>query len=119
METKQTRSKKVKKDDMVYVLSGNSRGQTGKVSRVLGDRVVIQGVNQRKRHVKPTRDAKGGIVTIERSIHISNVRVSIDSKPVKLKRQVNKDGSHELVYGKEGKETSYRTLRKAETKSKA
>lgn len=116
METKQTRSKRVKKDDTVYVLSGNSRGQSGKVLRVLGDRVVIQGVNQRKRHVKPTRDAKGGIVTIERSIHASNVKISIDSKPVKLRRQVNKDGSSELVYGQEGKETSYRTLRKPDSK---
>lgn len=66
----------VRKDSEVYIRSGNFRGQTGKVLRVLGDKVVVQGINQRKKHVKPTRDQKGGIVTIEKPLHISNVCVA-------------------------------------------
>lgn len=68
-----------RKDDDVYVISGNSRGMTGKILRVLDDKVVVQGINLRKKHVKPTRDQKGGIITIERPIHISNVRLSRES----------------------------------------
>lgn len=103
---------KIRKDDTVYVISGNARGQTGKVLRMMGDRVVIQGVNLRKRHVKPTRDSKGGIVSIERSIHVSNVRLSIDGQPVKLKTKVHSNGDRELVYAKGDKLVTYRKLHK-------
>lgn len=70
----------IRKDEEVFVRSGNFRGQTGKVMRVLGDKVVVQGINQRKKHVKPTRDQKGGIVTIEKPIHISNVCLARKAK---------------------------------------
>lgn len=106
------RAKKIRKDDTVYVISGNARGQTGKVLRMMGDRVVIQGVNLRKRHVKPTRESKGGIVSIERSIHVSNVRLSVDGKPVKLKTKVQQNGNRELAYEKDGKLVTYRKLHK-------
>lgn len=65
--------KSIRKDDQVYVISGNSRGMTGKVLRVLGQKVVVQGVNLRQKHVKPTREQKGSITTIERPVHISNL----------------------------------------------
>lgn len=103
---------RIRKEDTVYVMSGNSRGQSGKVLRIMGDRVVVQGVNLRKRHVKPTREQKGGIVAIERSIHISNVKLSVDGAPVKLKTKVDKKGARELVYEKDGKQISHRKLRK-------
>lgn len=74
-----TKKSAPRKDDEVYVLSGNSRGMTGKILRKLGDKVIVQGVNLRKKHVKPTRDQKGGIVTIERPIHISNVKLTRES----------------------------------------
>jgi large subunit ribosomal protein L24 len=74
-----TKKRAPRKDDEVYVLSGNSRGMTGKILRKLGDKVIVQGVNLRKKHVKPTRDQKGGIVTIERPIHISNVKLTRES----------------------------------------
>lgn len=70
METKQGQ---IKKDAEVYILAGEYRKKSGKVMKVLGDKVVVQGVNVRKKHVKPNRGQKGGIVTIEKPIHISNV----------------------------------------------
>ena len=74
------KKKNICKDEEVFVRSGNFRGQTGRVMRVLGDKVVIQGINQRKKHVKANRDQKGGIVTIEKPIHISNVCLARKTK---------------------------------------
>lgn len=66
---------KIRKGDNVFVISGNSRGKTGKVKRVSGERVVIEGINVRKKHVKPTRTSKGGIIDLEMPIHVSNVKI--------------------------------------------
>lgn len=73
------KKKTIRKDELVYVMSGNSRGMTGKVLRVLGDKVIVQGVNLRKKHVKPTRDQKGSIVTMEKPVHISNLSPARES----------------------------------------
>ena len=101
---------KIRKDDEVVVIAGNDREKVGKVLRVIGDTVVIQGINVRKKHVKSTREAKGGIITIERPIHISNVMLSIDGKGVKLRSKKMGDGKKELYYRRDGKDVTYREL---------
>jgi large subunit ribosomal protein L24 len=111
METT-ARKSKIRKDDSVYVIAGNAKGQSGKVLRVLGDRIIVQGVNMRKKHVKPTQGSKGGIVTMERSVHVSNVKLSVDGQPVRLKTRVSKDGSRELGFKKGEEWVSYRKLHK-------
>jgi large subunit ribosomal protein L24 len=66
----------VKRNDIVKVLAGKDRGKQGKVIRVLPqrERVIVEGVNLAKRHVKArARNQKGGIVDKEMPIHISNV----------------------------------------------
>lgn len=103
-------TKKIRKDDTVLVLSGNSRGKTGKVIRVNGEKAVVQGVNVRKKHVRPTRTSKGGIVEMEMPLHVSNLKVSLDGKPVKLHVKETKDGKRELVYKSGSKDVVYRTL---------
>ena len=68
----------VHKNDMVLVISGNSRGKSGKVLRVIPDkqRVLVEGVNIRKRNTKPTRQMPaGGILEREQPVHASNVMV--------------------------------------------
>ena len=70
------RKRKIRKDDEVIVLTGRDKGKRGAVLRVVTktDRVLVQGVNVTKRHVKPTQaDPQGGIVEREAPIHISNV----------------------------------------------
>ncbi|OGB64929.1 MAG: 50S ribosomal protein L24 [Caldithrix sp. RBG_13_44_9] len=70
--------KKIVKNDSVMVLSGKSRGKTGKVLKVFTEkgRAVVEGVNLIKRHQRPTKDLpRGGIVEKEGSIHISNLKV--------------------------------------------
>ncbi len=66
----------VKKGDTVKVLSGKSRGKTAKVLQVLPreSRVIVEGVNIRKRHMKPRRQGeKGQIITSPAPIAVANV----------------------------------------------
>jgi len=107
-------SKKIRKGDKVIVLAGNDRGQTGHVLRVLGEKVVIQGINIRKKHVKKSQaNPQGGIVELEKPVHSSNVSVCTDdNKPVKLKVRFNSKGERELFYKLDGKEVLYRAVKK-------
>lgn len=67
---------KIAKGDRVRVVRGNYRDQEGTVLRVIADKntVLVEGVNMRKRHMRPSQaNPDGGIVSSEAPIHISNV----------------------------------------------
>lgn len=66
---------KIRKDDQVIVLKGKDRGRQGRVTKVRDDRLIVEGINVSKKHVKPNpqRGVQGGIIEKEMSIHISNV----------------------------------------------
>lgn len=67
---------KIREKDKVKVITGKDKGKIGTVLRVLKEenRVLVEGVNMVKRHVKPgTVSKEGGIVSIEKPIDISNV----------------------------------------------
>lgn len=67
----------VKRNDMVTVIAGNDKGKSGKILRVYPDknRVIVEGVNMRKRHVRPTQQyPQGAILEREMPIHASNVK---------------------------------------------
>ena len=68
---------KIIKGDHVVVISGRDKGKQGQVTRLLGDRVVVEGVNLVKRHQKPNpmRNVEGGVVIKNMPIHISNVAI--------------------------------------------
>jgi len=73
---------KIKKGDLVQVMSGKYRGTKGHVLEVIRskDRVIVEGVNIIKKRVKPTTEnPSGGIVEKEAPIHISNVML-VDPK---------------------------------------
>jgi large subunit ribosomal protein L24 len=92
---------KIKKEDSVIVIAGNFRGKTGKVLKVFPkeNRVIVEGVNIRKRHSKPTQqNPQGGIIEKEAPINVSNVML-LDPKtnePTRL-------GSKILIDDKTGK----------------
>lgn len=66
---------RVRKDDMVEVISGDHRGARGKVLRIIEDRVVIEAVNMVHRHVRRSRQhPQGGRIQKEAPIHMSNVQ---------------------------------------------
>ena len=66
---------RIKRGDQVVVISGRDRGKRGEVVKVIPkeDRLVVAGVNQVKRHTRPSARGPGGIETKEAPIHISNV----------------------------------------------
>jgi large subunit ribosomal protein L24 len=66
---------RIKKDDVVYIRSGDDKGKTGKVLRILENKVVVEGINVVWKHLKPTQGAqKGGRIRKEAPIHISKVQ---------------------------------------------
>jgi large subunit ribosomal protein L24 len=68
---------KIKKNDDVIVIAGKDKGNRGQVTEVLGDRLVVAGINRAKKHQKPNpvKGETGGIVEREMPIHISNVAI--------------------------------------------
>lgn len=104
----------IKKDDMVYILSGNDKGKTGVVLGVRDEKVIVQGINVRKKHVKKTQKTQASqILNIEMPIHISNVALcDKDGKKIKKLSVKNNNGNRELIYFDGGKEVVYRTIKK-------
>jgi large subunit ribosomal protein L24 len=69
---------KIRKNDSVKVIAGNDKGKTGKVLKVFPkeSRVIVEGINLRKKHMKPTqKNPQGGIQEKEAAIHVSNVMI--------------------------------------------
>ena len=96
----------VKKGDTVMVTAGNERGSTGTVLRIITktDRVVVQGVNIRSKHIKPSQaNPQGGIVRREMPVHISNVSPVIDGKPTRVRFTTDKSGTKSRVAVRGGK----------------
>ncbi|MCH9627624.1 MAG: hypothetical protein S4CHLAM2_12650 [Chlamydiales bacterium] len=103
----------LRKGDEVTVIAGNDKGRSGKVLSKNGDRVVVEGVNVRKKHMKPTQEnQKGQIIDIECGVHISNIKSSVNGKGIKLRARFNKKGEKELYYLDGQKETLYRPVKK-------
>lgn len=69
--------RKIKKNDDVIVIAGKDKGNRGSVLRVLGEYLLVGGINKVKKHQKPNpvKGLTGGIVEKEMPIHISNVAV--------------------------------------------
>ena len=85
---------KIKKGDIVKVISGSYKGQTGRVIKMINtkDRMIVEGINKVKKHVRPNQqNPQGGIVEKELSIHVSNVMLTYNSKPVKVGFKLLKD----------------------------
>lgn len=84
---------KVKVGDKVKVLTGKDKGKEGRVIVTLKkkDRVVVEGINLVKKHLKPGRaNENGGIVETENSIHVSNVKFITEEKKAKTTKKSTK-----------------------------
>lgn len=85
-----------KTGDKVVVISGKDRGKEGKITNILRkeNRVVVEGINIVKKHVKGNGQTAGSITEVEAPIHASNVMI-IDpktKKPTRIGHKINKDG---------------------------
>lgn len=84
---------KIKVGDEVLVIAGKDKGKNGKVIKTLKnkDKVVVEGINIVKKHVKPkNQNDKGGIFDIESPIHVSNVKKVEKATKEKTKKESNK-----------------------------
>ncbi|MFA5240057.1 MAG: 50S ribosomal protein L24 [Phycisphaerae bacterium] len=92
----------IKKGDTVEIITGDHKGATGKVLRVIPDKnkVVVQGHNIAKKHVRPSRKSpQGGRIDVEQPIHISNVLPvnPKNSKGSRVRYKTGTDGSKKRV----------------------
>jgi len=84
---------KLKVGDNVRVITGSNKGKEGKVLKVLRNenKVLVDGVNIVKKHVKPNRtNESGGILETEAPIHISNVKVLDKKEEKKTEKKASK-----------------------------
>ena len=105
--THRRKKHQIMKGDRVRVIRGNHRDVEGKVMRVLKDqdRVVVEGVNMRKRHSRPSQaNPDGGIITFEAPIHISNVMLVDPSSgdASRVRARIEQDGTTERIAVKSG-----------------
>lgn len=83
---------RIKRGDIVRVITGEYKGKEGKVEVILKskDRVIVEGVNIVKKHVKPNaKNETGGILEMEAPIHISNVKL-VNKKEDKREKTTKK-----------------------------
>ena len=105
---------KVKVGDNVKILAGKDKGKEGRIVRILkkDNKVVVDGINMVKKHVKPNRmNEVGSIVDIEAPIHISNVKLAETKK--EAKKEVKKAAAKPV----EEKKTTKKTTKKSEKKA--
>ncbi|HUX95156.1 MAG TPA: 50S ribosomal protein L24 [Bacteroidales bacterium] len=85
---------KIKKGDQVMVITGESKGQKGRVLEVIRDkdRVLVEGINMVSKHTKPNaKSPQGGILRKEAPVHISNLMVvdPASGKPTRVGKRLN------------------------------
>ena len=88
--------KRIRKGDNVTVITGRDKGKSGSVLRVMQDdeRLIVQGVNMVKRHMRASQTQAGGIVEKEATIHVSNVSL-VDpdgGEPTRVGFRILEDG---------------------------
>ena len=82
---------KLKTGDKVVVVSGSNKGKEGKITKILDNKVIVEGVNIVKKHLKPGRtNETGGILETENPIHVSNVKVVTEEKKAKTTKKSTK-----------------------------
>lgn len=110
----------IRKGDMVRVVTGDDKGATGKVLRVMRDKnkLVVEGINRVYRHLKPSRrNPQGGRLSKEMPVDISNVMLIDPSsnKPTRIGVRILAGGSKERYAKKSGASLG----RMGKTKAKA
>jgi large subunit ribosomal protein L24 len=98
----------IKKGDTVMVITGNSKGQQGKVLKVdiAKNKAIVEGINMVSKHTKPNaKSPHGGILKKEALVHISNLMV-IDStgKPTRTGRRIDSKKNMSVRYSKKSGE---------------
>ena len=82
---------KLKKGQTVKLIVGADKGKTGEIIKLFPTTysALVKGVNIKKKHQKPTKEQKGGIVNIEKPVHLSNLKVIDGKKESKITKKVD------------------------------
>ena len=104
---------KLKKGFTVELTVGADKGKSGEIIKMFPReyKALVKGINVKKKHQKPTKEQKGGIVTIEKPVHLSNLKL-IDGKKSEKKTSTKK------VETKKIEKKAKAPKKKAETKAK-
>lgn len=104
---------KLKKGFTVELTVGADKGKSGEIIKMFPReyKALVKGINVKKKHQKPTKEQKGGIVTIEKPVHLSNLKV-IDGKKSEKKTDTKK------VEAKKIEKKTVATKKKTATKAK-
>jgi large subunit ribosomal protein L24 len=97
----------IKKGDTVYVNAGVDKGKTGRVLEVLvkEQRAIVEGVKLVSKSAKPSaQNPQGGIIKKEAPVHISNLNLIENGKPVRVGRKSNAEGKLVRISKKSGEE---------------
>ena len=103
------RKLRIKKNDIVLVVSGTSKGKQGKVIKIMSstNRAIVEGVNMVSKHTKPNAaNPQGGIIKQEASIHVSNLML-VDpqsGEPTRVGRKMDQKTGKLVRYSKKSGE---------------
>ena len=96
----------IKVGDTVRVITGESKGQEGKILVIdrANSRAIVEGLNKVKKHTKPSASSpQGGIVEKEASLHVSNLMLVADGEATKVGRKKDDNGKFVRFSKKSGK----------------
>ncbi|MCH9621259.1 MAG: 50S ribosomal protein L24 [Chlamydiia bacterium] len=94
-----------KKGDPVIVIAGNDKGKEGTLEAIKGQKVIVKGVNKKKKHMKGDGQGRAGqIVEFEAPINVSNIAFCEGGKACKLRSRTNSDGKKEIFVTLAGSE---------------
>lgn len=97
---------KIKKNDEVMVIVGKDKGSVATITKVIGKKVIVEGLNLAKKHVKPNPNAgvTGGIIDTEMPLNISNVAIynPASKKADRVGIRTDKDGKKERFFKSDG-----------------
>jgi large subunit ribosomal protein L24 len=107
-------SKWIRQGDRVRVMTGNSKGLSGKVLSRKGERVLVEGINIRKKHMRRTEGSQAGrIVEMEMPIHVSNVCIcDKENRPIRLRTSQEQNSQRSLTFREGTKHAVYRSVKK-------
>ncbi|MDR2077882.1 MAG: 50S ribosomal protein L24 [Rickettsiales bacterium] len=95
---------KIRKGDEVIILTGKDKGGRGEVLFIDPKKsmVLVSGINQVKKHKKPSADSPGQVVNFEKPLHISNVSLIENNRPARVGFKIE-DGKKVRIFKKSGK----------------
>jgi large subunit ribosomal protein L24 len=78
----------LKKGQTVTLITGADKGKSGEIIKMFPRdyKALVKGINVKKKHQKPTKEKKGGIISIEKPVHLSNLKL-VDEKKTKSEKK--------------------------------